>query len=134
MICNWVIMIHEHKIQLASWTLWADEFIGLFSVHMAATGALFLAAVTIHCLHFKLGFKGLGRAVFMVALVPYVVVKPENIVVRGGRIKPPPPPFPLRASATSNSPSFSSCSGQSMRSSRPQTYSRLPQFSRHNSS
>jgi len=59
---------------LANWTLRMGGFTRLFLVDMATVSVLLLAAVTIRFLHYKLGFKGFGRAAFVVVLVPYAVI------------------------------------------------------------
>lgn len=59
---------------LASWALQMGGFTGLFLVDMAAASTLLLAAIAIRSLHYKFGFKGFGRAAFVVVLVPYAVV------------------------------------------------------------
>jgi len=59
---------------LASWALQTSGFMGLFLVDIAAASALLLAAIIVRSLHLKFGFKGFGRAAFVVVLVPYVVV------------------------------------------------------------
>lgn len=59
---------------LASWALQMGGFTGLFLFDIAAAGTLLLAAVTIRALHYRFGFKGFGRAAFVVVLVPYTVI------------------------------------------------------------
>jgi len=59
---------------LANWALQMGGFTGLFLLDIAAVTALLLAAVSIQYLHSKFGFKGFGRAAFVVFLVPYVVI------------------------------------------------------------
>ena len=43
-------------------------------VDIAAVTSLSLAAIATRCLCCKLGFKGFGRATFVILLVPYAVV------------------------------------------------------------
>jgi len=59
---------------LANWALQMGGFTGLFLLDIAAVTTLLLAAVFIKYLHSKFGFKGFGRAAFVVFLVPYVVI------------------------------------------------------------
>lgn len=59
---------------LASWALQRGGFTGLFLVDMAAASALLLVAIIIRSLHSRFGFKGFGRAAFVVVLVPYIVI------------------------------------------------------------
>ena len=59
---------------LANWALQMGGFTGLFLLDIAAVTTLLLAAVLIQNLHSKFGFKGFGRAAFVVFLVPYVVI------------------------------------------------------------
>jgi len=59
---------------LAGWALRVGGFGWLFLVDMGAVFALALLAITVRSLCFKLGFRGYGRAAFVVLLVPYAVV------------------------------------------------------------
>jgi len=59
---------------LVSWALQMGGFTRLFLVDMVTVSLLLLAAVTIRFLHYKFGFKGFGRAAFVVVLVPYAVI------------------------------------------------------------
>ena len=54
---------------LADWALQMGGFFRLFWVDIFAISALLLAAVAIRLLHVKFGFKGFGRAAFVVLLV-----------------------------------------------------------------
>ena len=65
---------------LAGWALRMGGFGGLLAADMAAVTVLLLGAVATRFFCFKLGFKGFGRATFVVLLVPYVVVAVAAVV------------------------------------------------------
>jgi hypothetical protein len=59
---------------LAGWALRIGGFGWLFLVDMGAVFALALLAVIVRALCLKFGFRGYGRATFVVLLLPYAVV------------------------------------------------------------
>jgi len=59
---------------LASWALRRGGFGTLFLVDMVAVIGLALVAVATRHLCLRFGFKGFGRAMFVILLVPYAVV------------------------------------------------------------
>ena len=59
---------------MASWALRIGGFPMLFWVDVGAAGVLLLLAAMIRFACYRFGFKGFGRAAFVVLLVPYVVV------------------------------------------------------------
>jgi hypothetical protein len=65
---------------LAGWALRIGGFGWLFLVDMGAVFALVLLAVTVRSLCFRFGFRGYGRATFVVLLLPYAVVAFAAIV------------------------------------------------------
>jgi len=65
---------------LAGWALRVGGLGWLFLVDMGAVAALSLMALTARYLCFRLGFKGFGRAVFVVMLAPYAAVAASAVV------------------------------------------------------
>jgi len=59
---------------LAGWALQTGGFEALLLVDITAVLVLSLAAVAARRFCFKFGFRGHGRAAFVILLVPYVVV------------------------------------------------------------
>ena len=59
---------------LAGWALRIGGFGWLFLVDIGAVFALALAAITVRQICFRFGYKGYGRATFVVLLLPYVIV------------------------------------------------------------
>jgi hypothetical protein len=59
---------------LAGWALRTGGFFKLFLVDTACIGALTSLAFLTRSVCFWLGFRGLGRATFVVLLIPYFVV------------------------------------------------------------
>ena len=59
---------------IAGWALRVGGLGWLFVVDIGAVGGLSLAALTARFTCAKFGFKGYGRAAFVVLLVPYAVV------------------------------------------------------------
>ena len=58
---------------LASWALHAGGFGGLLLADLAVISILLLLAAVIRFLFSRFGFKGFGRAAFVILLVPYLV-------------------------------------------------------------
>ncbi len=65
---------------LAGWALRIGGFGWLFLVDIGAVFALALLAITVRYLCFRFGFRGYGRATFIVLLLPYAVVAFAAIV------------------------------------------------------
>ncbi|MBI4295518.1 MAG: hypothetical protein HY667_00225 [Chloroflexi bacterium] len=59
---------------IASWALRQGGFGGLFLADVTAVGILILLALVLRSLHFRFGFRGYGRATFVIVLLPYFVV------------------------------------------------------------
>ena len=76
--------VHEAG-PLAGWALDTGGFAFLFVVDLAAAGTLSLVALAARYLYTRAGFRGYGRAAFVVALAAYVVrtaiVVINNLVV-----------------------------------------------------
>jgi hypothetical protein len=60
--------------KLASWALQKGGISLLFWTDVAAVSALILLAVSLRFFQFRFGFRGYGRACFVVLLIPYVVI------------------------------------------------------------
>ena len=65
---------------LAKWALDKGGFAGLFLVDLAAVIAISLAAITLRFVLFRFGFRGLGRAAFVLLLLPYAVVAMAAVI------------------------------------------------------
>jgi hypothetical protein len=65
---------------LAGWALRIGGFGWLFLVDIGAVLALALVAIAVQYLCFSVGFRGYGRATFIVLLLPYAVVAFAAIV------------------------------------------------------
>jgi len=65
---------------LAGWALRIGGVGWLFLVDIGAVFALALLAITVRYLCFRFGFRGYGRATFIVLLLPYAVVAFAAIV------------------------------------------------------
>jgi len=59
---------------IASWALRMDGFKGLLLVDILVITALIISAIGIRHVYIKFGFKGFGRAAFVLLLTPYVIV------------------------------------------------------------
>jgi hypothetical protein len=59
---------------LAGWALRTGGFPKLFLVDVAVVGTLIMLALKIRSFYAKLGFQRMGRAAFILILVPYFVV------------------------------------------------------------
>ena len=70
----------EEGGMLAGWALRVGGLGWLFLVDMGAVIALSIVALTARFLYFKFGFRGFGRAAFVVLLVPYAVVAVAAVV------------------------------------------------------
>ena len=64
---------------LARWALREGGFSKLFWTDMASVSTLVLLAIIARLLYSKRGFQGFGRAAFVLALVPYVVITMATI-------------------------------------------------------
>jgi len=60
--------------RLASWALHKGGITLLLWVDIAAVSALILLAICLRSFQFRFGFRGYGRACFVVLLLPYVVI------------------------------------------------------------
>ena len=71
---------YEEGGMLAGWALRVGGFGWLFLVDIGAIIGLSLLALAARSICFKFGFKGFGRATFVVLLVPYAVVALAAII------------------------------------------------------
>jgi len=60
--------------KLASWALQKGGMSFLFWTDVAAVSALILLAISLRFFQFRFGFRGYGRACFVVLLIPYAVI------------------------------------------------------------
>ena len=59
---------------ISGWAIRMGGFAGLFLVNLSIIVAILLVAFGARFFYNKIGFKGLGRAAFVVVLLPYVIV------------------------------------------------------------
>ena len=71
---------YEEGGMLAGWALRVGGFGWLFLVDMGAVIGLSILALTARSVYFKFGYRGFGRAAFVVLLVPYALVAIAAII------------------------------------------------------
>ncbi len=59
---------------MASWALQRNGFVGLLLADLLAVAAILTVAWSARFAYTKMGFKGFGRAAFVVMLMPYVLI------------------------------------------------------------
>jgi len=59
---------------IARWALDVNGFKGLLLVDILAVTTLIIIAISVRFIYTKFGFRGFGRAAFVVVLTPYVIV------------------------------------------------------------